>query len=237
MLTITAKPKKINLFSVDMEVSGEPDNFINQTNSYQVATNSGKGAVVHNTVSLLVGVSPGVHPPLFRYYIRRVRVPAGSSYLDDLKKAGHKVEKCVINPETTAIVEFPIALDENVRVQNQVSMWEQLELSAFLQAYWSNNQVSVTVTFSKKEGDEIAQALDFYQYRLKSVSFLPRSDPSEEKKYPQMPYEEITKEEFEQMSKKIKPLVIQNNSKSKEEEQEIDMFCDSETCTVGGKSK
>ena len=99
------------------------------------------------------------------------------------------------------VVEVPVRVKENIRTQDQVSMWEKLEFAALLQEHWADNQVSVTVTFDpEKEGHQIKYALDHFQYNLKGVSFLPNVSKGS---YPQMPYETITPEEFDRRSANI----------------------------------
>ena len=47
-----------------------------------------------------------------------------------------------------------------------------MALAAFMQRYWADNQVSCTVTFDPKtEGSQIATALNYFQYQLKSLEF------------------------------------------------------------------
>ena len=104
-------------------------------------------------------------------------------------------------------------------------MWEQLELAAFLQEHWADNQVSCTITFKEYEKDHIANALNYFQYRLKGISFLPKLEKA---KYPQMPYEEITKEEYQQTIKRIKPLQFNGVGVDSKPE----MFCNNDTCTI-----
>jgi ribonucleoside-triphosphate reductase len=56
-------------------------------------------------------------------------------------------------------------------------MWEQLSLAALLQRHWADNQVSCTVTFDPKtEAAQLEHALNYFQYQLKGVSFLPRAE-------------------------------------------------------------
>lgn len=69
-----------------------------------------------------------------------------------------------------------------------------------MQKYWSDNQVSSTVSFKSEEADQIKAVLDFYRYDLKSISFLPRL---EKFAYAQMPYEAITKDKFQELLGKI----------------------------------
>ena len=141
-----------------------------------------------------------------------------------IKKAGYYTELDVNDSENTTVVEIPVAI-EGVRTINEVSMWEQLSLAAFLQKYWADNQVSCTVTFKKQERDQIAHALNYFQYQLKGVSFLPKLEKAS---YPQMPYEEITKDEYKKKLKKIKNLMF-NGIK---EDATPEMYCNNDTCEI-----
>jgi adenosylcobalamin-dependent ribonucleoside-triphosphate reductase len=174
------------------------------------------------TVSLLPGVTPGMHYPESNYYIRRVRMSVNSDLIPYLKEAGYKIEPDVNAPLDTVVVEVPVSV-EGVRTVNEVSMWEQLSLAAFLQEHWSDNQVSCTITFGKKEKDQIKHALNYFQYKLKGISFLPKAEKAA---FPQMPYQEITKEEYLSLKKGIKKLAfndIQADSKP-------EMYCNNDTC-------
>ena len=75
----------------------------------------------------------------------------------------------------------------------------KVALATFLQRYWSDNQVSCTVTFKPEEASQIEPILNYYKYDLKSISFLPKVEMGA---YAQMPYEAITKEVYEKMASK-----------------------------------
>lgn len=180
------------------------------------------------TLSLLGGATPGVHYPESSYYIRRVRIANNSSLLPALKESGYKLEQAFGQENSTVVVEFPVFAGEGVKTQEDVSMWEQLAQASFMQKYWSDNAVSVTVTFDpEKEGKDLERALDFYQYQLKGVSFLPRVP---EGKYKQMPYEKITKEQYDEMIKLLKPLDF--SSMLSAENAEIEKYCNNDVCTI-----
>ena len=141
------------------------------------------------TVSLLAGATPGVHFPLSQHYIRRVRVSKNSNLVEPLMQAGFPIEEDQMERHNSLVVEIPVSLGSKIRTLNDVSMWEQLQLCATMQRYWADNQVSCTVSFDPKtEGKQIKHALDYFQYHLKGISFLPKL----KNVYPQMPYEEIT---------------------------------------------
>ena len=180
------------------------------------------------TVSLLAGATPGMHWPVSPYYLRRIRVGTTDPLLPVLSKAGFDVEPCVGSEETTSVVSFPVSVGEGVRSASDVSMWEQLSFAALLQRYWADNQVSCTVSFDPEtEGKDIDKALDLYQYQLKAISFLPRHKDSP---YPQMPYEPITKQEYEQAIGALNQKKL--SAKKISADHQEDRFCDGETCVL-----
>ena len=168
------------------------------------------------TVSLLAGATPGMHFPESRIYIRRMRMSKNDPLCKPLREAGYSVVPAIGQEDTTVVVEMPIRLPESVRVQSEVSMFEQLSLAAFLQRYWADNQVSCTITFDpESEGPHIAQMLQYFQYQLKGVSMFPKQDYS---KYPQLPYEAISEEVYEAMTKGLKPIVFMDRSSALKKE-------------------
>ena len=179
------------------------------------------------TVSLLAGATPGLHYPESRFYIRRVRLSKHSELLEPLKKANYKLEPAFGSEDTTMVVEVPVDVGEGIRTAAELSIWEQFSLAAFLQRHWADNQVSCTVTFNPEtEADQIAPTLNYYQYHLKGISLLPRHELGA---YKQMPYEAIDEKEYNRQVKKLGKLsfgVIKN------EEAEIDKFCNNDSCEI-----
>lgn len=183
------------------------------------------------TVSLLAGATPGMHYPESRFYIRRMRLSAASELVQPLIDAGYPVEPVKDGDAKTLVVEFPIDVGAGVRVQSTVSMWEQLSLAAFLQRHWADNQVSCTVTFDPaSEGPQLAPALDYFQYQLKGISFLPKLELGA---YAQMPYEAITEAEYNRRFASLKPLEFAD-AQVRLEEANPERFCDSDICSVDG---
>ena len=146
------------------------------------------------TVSILAGESPGVHwTPGGEYFLRAIRFSNEDPMLPLFKMANYRVEPASESPETTSVVFFPIKSDAK-RSEKQVSIYEKIALAAYTQRYWSDNSVSVTVSFdSEKEAESIGTVLHMYDGQLKTVSFLPQGNFT----YPQMPYTQITAEDYE----------------------------------------
>lgn len=155
------------------------------------------------TVSLLAGVSAGIHYPHNEYYIRRIRLAHDSPLLLPLSIAGYKIEKDKYS-DNTSVVEFPVHEEYFTRSKDDVTIWEQFQNASDLQRYWSDNQVSITVTFKPHEAEDIIHALRCYEDKLKSISLLPLLDHG----FEQAPYETITAEEYAEMTKDLLPIML-----------------------------
>jgi ribonucleoside-triphosphate reductase (thioredoxin) len=144
------------------------------------------------SVSLLSGATPGVHwGPGGEFYLRAIRFGDQDPMLHLFRAAGYKIEKDLVSANTQ-VVYFPVASGHK-RAEKQVSLFEKIGLAATAQKYWSDNGVSVTLSFDKEEETKfVAPALHMYEGQLKAVSFLPMGN----KTYPQQPYTEITREEY-----------------------------------------
>jgi len=182
------------------------------------------------TVSLLVGATPGMHYPESRFYIRRMRLSKYSELIEPLKKAGYKLEPAFGSEKSTVVVEVPVDVGEGIRTAAELSIWEQFSLAAFLQRHWADNQVSCTATFDPEtESDELPHVLNYFQYRLKGISLLPRHKLGA---YKQMPYEAITEKEYKKQVKKLGYLSFVG---VEGEEAEIDKFCNNDVCEIPGE--
>lgn len=175
------------------------------------------------TVSLLPGVTPGIHYPHSEYYIRRIRFNENSDLLPFLREAGYEIHTDKYSPNTS-VVEFPIHEEYFERAKKDVSMWEQLENAAAYQKYWADNQVSITITFKEKEAKDIKVALEIFEDKLKGVAFLPLNEHG----YEQAPYEEITQEQYHEMKSKLRPL----NLSTVKSEALGERFCDADFCEI-----
>lgn len=178
------------------------------------------------SVSLPAGVAPGVHwNPASGHYIRRVTMGPGI-LLDELQRAGYPVEESFYS-KGQFVVQFPIKSPFK-RSEKDVTIWEKVALAAEAQHWWSDNSVSVTVSYDpEKEAQHIESILSLYEGRLKTVSFL----PMDKSVYKQMPYEEITEEHYNDMCEQLFPLmrdVVYSNG----EDAIGEKFCTTDACEV-----
>lgn len=160
------------------------------------------------TLSLLAGVTPGVHPnPAGPYYIRRVRISSESPLIDICRKHGFHLEHQRnfdgSEDRSTIVVSFPCKLPETTPVAADFDWKTQMDMVRKMQAEWSDNSVSCTVYYKKEDIDDIKAYLkEHFRHEMKTVSFLLYYGHG----FDQAPYETITKEQYEDMKSKTTPI-------------------------------
>jgi ribonucleotide reductase alpha subunit len=155
------------------------------------------------TVSILAGESPGVHwTPGGKFFNRAIRFANEDPMLPLFKMANYRVEPASESPATTSVVFFPIK-SKAARAEKDVTIFEKMSLAAAAQRYWSDNSVSVTISFNAEtEAEHVGTVLHMYDGQLKTVSFLPSGNMT----YPQMPYTQITQEEYNKATVALFPI-------------------------------
>ena len=156
------------------------------------------------TLSLLPGVTPGIHPAFAQHYIRRVRFGSSDPLVEACRKRGYKVVWDIgidgREDHTRYVVEFPCKSPTGAVLAASMTAVEQLEWVKRMQTEWADNAVSVTVYYRKEELDSIKEWLSKnYDKSVKSVSFLLHADHN----FPLPPYEEITEAEYNRLYSKI----------------------------------
>jgi ribonucleoside-diphosphate reductase alpha chain len=156
------------------------------------------------TLSLLPGVTPGIHPAYAQFYIRRVRFGSSDPLVEACRKRGYKVQYDIgidgREDHTRYVVDFPCESPEGSVLAADMTAVQQLEWVKRMQSDWADNAVSVTVYYRRNELQEIKDWLEKnYDNSIKSVSFLLHTDHN----FPLPPYEEITKEEYEKLLAKV----------------------------------
>ena len=156
------------------------------------------------TLSLLPGVTPGIHPGFARFYIRRVRFGASDPLVDACRKRGYKIQWDIgidgREDHMRYVVDFPCESPEGAVLAAEMTAIEQLEWVKKMQTVWADNAVSVTVYYRKEELSAIQDWLSKnYDKSVKSVSFLLHVDHN----FSLPPYEEITEEQYKKLVGKI----------------------------------
>ena len=181
------------------------------------------------TVSILAGESPGVHwASGGKHFLRAIRFANSDPMLPLFQMAQYRVEPAAESPETTSVVFFPVETNAK-RAEKDVTIYEKVALAAAAQRYWSDNSVSVTVTFdADKEAENIEPVLHMYDGQLKTISFLPMGNHV----YPQMPYTQITAQEYEDFTMKLFPIDFSGVYAGMAADAIGEAYCTTDACEV-----
>ncbi|HXK37845.1 MAG TPA: ATP cone domain-containing protein [Candidatus Paceibacterota bacterium] len=153
------------------------------------------------TVSQLVDASSGMHPRHAPYYIRRIRISATDSLFRMLRDQGVPYNPEVgqnVENAATYVIDFPVKAPGGSTFKDDLSAIDQLEHWKIVKQHYTEHNPSVTVSIGEDEWLKVATWVYENWDIVGGLSFLPRS----EHVYQLAPYEEITKAQFEELSKK-----------------------------------
>ena len=147
------------------------------------------------TVSQLVDSASGIHARHSPYYIRTVRGDSKDPLTQFMIDQGIPNEPCVMKPDSTVVFSFPVKSPELAVTRNDMTAVEQLELWLTYQRHWCEHKPSVTISVRDSEWMSVGAFVYEHFDEMSGVSFLPHSDHT----YQQAPYQDCTKEEYEEM--------------------------------------
>lgn len=194
------------------------------------------------TVSQLVNSSSGIHPRYARYYLRRYRIAATDPLLRLLRDSGFKttpengqtkrawenakngdIGACSIyeagkewseDKVQTWVIGFPVKSPARCTTREMVSAIDQLEHYKKIQQYWCEHNASCTIYVKDEEWLEVGNWIFQNWDLVNGLSFLPYDGG----KYEQAPYEEITKDEYQRLIKKVPKINYAHLGKYEQED-------------------
>lgn len=150
------------------------------------------------------GVSPGVHWQHSPYFIRRIRVNAHDPLALTAKELGWQIHPEVgqdMETATTLVIDFPVHSPSEV-TKADIPAVEQLKEYILFQKFYIDMNTSNTITVKPDEWEEVEDFVYNHWDDMLGVTFLELNSTY----YPLMPYEECTKEEYEELKSKMKPF-------------------------------
>lgn len=197
------------------------------------------------TLSKIMSTTEGVHKPLGKYIFNNVNFGKNDPILPKLREAGYDVYDNPNMPTEGTLVKFPIRWDnvefdkvtnskgEPIEVNNESAI-VQLKRYKKWQVNWCQQNVSNTISYSPEEAPEIIEWLLLNWEHYVGVSFLYRADPSksaEDLGYLYLPQEVTTKKEFEEYTKNLKEVDLDDVTDSLDNEMET-QECEGGACPV-----
>lgn len=163
------------------------------------------------TTSLVVGSASGVHAWHNDYYIRRMRVGKNEPlYQYMMENVPDLIEDCYFKPHLEAVMSFPQKAPEGAIYRTE-SFMDTLERVKRFNIEWINNghnygnnkhNVSCTISLKDNEWKECGQWMWDNKEFYTGISVLPYNGGT----YKQAPFEDCTKETFEEMFKHLNAI-------------------------------
>jgi ribonucleoside-diphosphate reductase alpha chain len=146
--------------------------------------------------SQLLNCSSGLHARWAPYYERNVRVAATSPIFKVLRDAGVPMDP--ENGQThedahTWVIHFPMKSPEGSITRKDRGAIEQCNFWLHNKINWTDHNPSITVTYRPDEIVELTSWIWEHRDLIGGMAFLPSFDAN----YAQLPYIEITREEYE----------------------------------------
>jgi ribonucleoside-diphosphate reductase alpha chain len=180
------------------------------------------------TVSQLVDSASGIHARHSEYYVRTVRGDNKDPLTQFMKDSGIPAEPCVMKPDATTVFSFPMRSPMGAITRNDMTALEQLELWKTYALAWCEHKPSVTITVRDAEWMEVG-AWVYENFDICSgISFLPHSDHT----YAQAPYQDIDKEQYEELKEQM-PKTIDWASLALYEKEDSTSGSQTLACTAG----
>jgi len=184
------------------------------------------------TVSQLVDSASGIHARHSPFYIRTVRGDNKDPLTQMMIDQGIPNEPCVFKGDTTTVFSFPQKSPAGAVTRNDMTAIEQLEMWLTYQRHWCEHKPSVTISVRDHEWLEVGAFVYKYFDEMSGVSFLPHSDHT----YQQAPYQDCTKEEYEELLAKMPTNVDWTRLSEYEQEDNTvamqTMACSGDSCEI-----
>ncbi|MDR2296637.1 MAG: ribonucleoside-triphosphate reductase, adenosylcobalamin-dependent, partial [Clostridiales Family XIII bacterium] len=140
-------------------------------------------------------------------------------------EVGQSEENC-----TTRVIEFPVKAPTG-RIKRDVSAIEQLEIYKMFMEHYVDHNCSITIHVRDEEWDAVEEWVFEHWDDTVALSFLSFEDSF----YELLPYEEISREEYERRAAAMKPFIPSLISKYEKEEIEYDLGnegCETGVCPI-----
>jgi ribonucleoside-diphosphate reductase alpha chain len=181
------------------------------------------------TVSQLVDSASGIHARHSPFYIRTVRADNKDPLCKMMKEKEFPNEPDVNKPEHTTVFSFPFESPKGAVCRTDMTAIDQLELWSAYQEYWCEHKPSITISVKEDEWFDVGAWVWNNFDSISGISFLPFSEHT----YRQPPYQDCTKEEYNELLSRI-PQEVDWTELSNYEQQDYTVASQELACSADG---
>lgn len=189
------------------------------------------------TTSLVLGTSSGIHAWHNDFYLRRVRIGKNEALYEYLRIAHPELLEDDLLNSKQAIICIPQMAPEGsiLRTESAINLLERIR--KFNEEWVRNgfrrgsnlNNVSATVSINDNEWKEVGEWMWTHKASYNGLSVLPYDNGN----YKQAPYEDITRERFEELEKSLKSIDLMNVYEADDEtDLKAEAACAGGACTI-----
>jgi len=188
----------------------------NEATSALIGINKAKRCTLikpEGTSSLVCKTSSGIHAWYSEYYIRRITLQKGSNLYKYLKKVVPKlVEDSVRSPHLSAFLTIPVKAPDGAIISSEPAL-DLLERSIKFHKEWianghiegvNQNNVSITCELKDDEWDIAGEWMWKNRHSYSGIAIIPKMTTE----YPQLIFEAISKDRYEEMICHVKSIDI-----------------------------
>jgi len=195
------------------------------------------------TAAKIAGCTEGIHKPLGKYIFNNITFSRHEPIVEKLRNAGYTVFDNPSQPDGV-VVTFPVCWEGvegftnvNGTEVNLESAIDQLERYKTFMTEWTEQNSSITVSYSP---DEIPAIIDWLLENWDNyvgVSFILRADPTKTAKdlgYLYLPQEVVTKERYEAYVSTLREVSLDDLKETGgiEDVDFLDSSCDNGVCPI-----
>ena len=156
------------------------------------------------STSAWLGCSSGIHADHDEYYIRHIRMEKTHKIIEAVVNSNYPFVEVDQMDSDKLVIGFPVKTTDGSILKNSETAVQLLERAKFIHDKWikpghvvgdNTHNVSLTVEYKDGEKDDIIQWMKDNKEHYAGISFLPRTESI----YTQMPFQSITKEEYDSM--------------------------------------
>lgn len=186
------------------------------------------------TLSKIMDTTEGIHKPLGKYIFNNVQFSKYDPVVEKLRAAKYNVFNHPTD-DSGVLVTFPVKWEDvpftiiDGKEVNMDSAIEQLDKYKMLQTSWTQQNTSVTISYSLDEVESIIQWLLVNWDSYVGVSFLYRNDPTKAAKdlgYLYLPQEVVNEKEYKAYVSQLLEVSLDNTNSFDE--------IGGEECSTGG---